>query len=100
MSTLQRTFEATTPQRPGGPLNATHHIGRSLVRHVSHEICGQITGKPELSETHSQFLVGRLQRSNFSQARLVNLPIADYRHLALDGVRPDSSNVWLLEMSD
>ena len=54
---------------PAGPLNAIHRIGRSLVRHVSNEICGQITGKPELSETHSQFLVDRLHRSNFSQAR-------------------------------
>ena len=31
---------------------------------------------------------------------LAGIPSPDGRHLALEGVRPDSSNVWLLEMSD
>ena len=31
---------------------------------------------------------------------LAGIPSSDGRHLALEGVRPDSSNVWLLEVSD
>lgn len=97
MSTLQRTFKAATPQSPAGPLNATHPIGRSLVRHVSHEIFGRMTGKPELSETHSRFLVGRLHWSNFSQARFwstYGLPIIVTSHSRVSGLTAPTCGSW------
>jgi hypothetical protein len=32
----------------GGPLESTHCVGRNLVRYVSHEIYGRMTGKQEV----------------------------------------------------